>query len=266
MDKSLSQFSKLVLLGAGALAVVVGPILYFFPEDTSTYFAWSIQHPLTPVYLGASYFAGIGNVLAVRANKWSLARVQLPAIIFFTLTMLVATLMHIEIFNWSHPVAWGWLAVYVISPVAAVLVVLQMERGFQRPAFASNKLPASFSPVMLIFAAIYAALGLALFFFPEQTASLWAWSLTPLTARVIGGWCISGAALQYMLAQQQTIHTARVGIVANFLITSLHLIGAFLHFSEFNGSQVSIWLYLLLNLSVNGFSIYSWVQSRADTK
>ena len=265
MDKSLSQFSKLVLLGAGALAVVAGPTLYFFPNDTGTYFAWTIGHPLTPVYMGASYFAGIGNVLAVRANRWSLARVQLPAIILFTLTMLAATLMHIEIFNWSHPVAWAWLAVYVVSPTAAVIVFFQMERGFQAPEFASNKLPAIFSPVMLTFAAIYGVIGSALFFFPEQVLPLWAWSLTPLTARVIGGWWLSGASLQYMLSQQQTLHTAWVGLVANILVTCLHLIGALLHFADFNGLRVSLWLYLLLNFSLGGFSMYSWIQSRADT-
>ncbi len=74
MDKPLSYFAKLVLLGAGGLAVVAGPVLYFFPEDTASYFAWTIQHPLTPVFMGAAYFAGIGNLLAVRVDRWSLAR------------------------------------------------------------------------------------------------------------------------------------------------------------------------------------------------
>lgn len=266
MDKPLSQFSKLVLLGAGALAVVAGPILYLFPGDTGTYFAWTIRHPLTPIYMGASYFAGIGNLLAVRANRWSLARVQLPAIIVFTLTMLLATLLHIPIFNWSHPIAWAWLAVYVISPIAAVFVLLQMDRGFQAPTFESNKLPAIYSSVMLAFAVIYGLIGLALFFIPNQTAPLWAWSLTPLTARVIGGWWLSGAALQYMLAQQKTLHTARVGLFATILVTSLLLIGGLLHFMSFDGPRMSVWLYIALNLLLGGISIYIWIKSRSDTK
>jgi hypothetical protein len=266
MDKPLSSFSKLVLLGAGALAIVAGPILYLLPNDTGIYFAWEIKHPLTPVYMGASYFAGIGNLLAVRANRWSLARVQLPAIIVFTLTMLLATLLHIPIFNWSHPIAWAWLAVYVISPIAAVMVFQQMERDFQILEFDSNKLPSIISPVMLTFAVIYGVIGLALFFLPEQIAPFWAWSLTPLTSRVIGGWWLSGGALQYMLSQQKTLHTARVGLFANILVTSLLMIGALLHFEDFDGPPVSVWLYLLLSLLLGGFSVYSWIQSRSDTK
>src|SRR5688500_2150232 len=115
MDKQLSSFAKLVLLGAGGLAIVAGPILYLFPNDTGTYFAWTIQHPLTPVFMGASYFAGIGNLIGVWENRWSLARVQLPAILMFTVTMLLATVLHLSIFNWSHPVAWAWQGGLVVS-------------------------------------------------------------------------------------------------------------------------------------------------------
>jgi hypothetical protein len=261
MDKPLSSFAKLVLMGAGGLAVIAGPILYLLPNDTGTYFAWTIQHPLTPVYMGASYFAGIGNLLAIRAHRWSLARVQVPAIIVFSFLMLVATLLHIPIFNWSHPIAWAWLVVYVVSPVAALVLFLQMERGFHAPVFDSKRMPALFSPVMLAFAILYGAVGLALFVLPDQMAVLWPWSLTPLTSRVIGGWWFSGAALQFMLMKQKTLHTAQVGLFANVLVTSLLLIGALSHWNDLDGPQVSIWLYLLSNLILGGFSAYSWSQS-----
>jgi hypothetical protein len=261
MDKRLSTFSKLVLLGAGGLAILAGPVLYLFPNDTASYFAWTIKHPLTPVYMGASYFAGIGNLLAMRADRWSLARVQVPAIIVFSVLMLVATLLHIPIFNWSHPIAWAWLVVYVVSPIAGTIMFLQMERDFQRPEFETNRLPASFSSVLLTFAVIYAVVGLTLFIFPEQASPFWPWSLTPLTARVIGGWWLSAAALQIMLARQESLATARVGLFANILVSFWLLIGALYHFQEFDGPQISIWLYLLLSLFLGGFSIYSWIQS-----
>lgn len=261
MDKQLSSFAKLVLLGAGGLAIVAGPILYLFPNDTGTYFAWTIQHPLTPVFMGASYFAGIGNLIAVRENRWSLARVQLPAILMFTVTMLLATLLHLSIFNWSHPVAWAWLGVYVVSPVAAGLVLMQGERGYEAAEIREQRLPAAFTPVMYALACLSGLLGLFLFLAPGQAASFWAWSLTPLTGRVIGGWYLSSAALQFMLARQTSLRTARVGLLANVLVTSLLVLGALVHFSELNGPAVSVWFYLLLNLVLGGFSLYSWMKS-----
>ncbi len=265
MEKPLSTFARLVLLGAGGLAVVAGPVLYFFPYDTASYFAWTIQHPLTPVFMGAAYFAGIGNLLAVREDRWSLARVQLPAIIVFSSLMLVATLLHTSIFNWSHPVAWAWLAVYVISPIAAAIVFFQMERGFRAPRFESRQLPRGFSILMAVAGAIQALAGLALFLFPGQAAPLWAWSLTPLTSRVIGGWWLSGAALQLMLARQETLHTAYVGLLANLLINSLLVAGALMHFSELNGPQGSVMLFFLFCLSLIGLSAYAWVRTQRSS-
>jgi hypothetical protein len=138
-----------------------------------------------------------------------------------------------------------------------------MERGFQLPRFETNRVPAIFRPVLLGFTVIYAVAGLALFLFPEQASDFWPWSLTPLTARVIGGWWLSGAALQIMLAQQKTLATARVGLFANSLVSFLLLTGALYHFKEFDGPQISIWLYLLLSLFLGGFSVYSWIQSNS---
>jgi len=262
MDKPLSLFTKLVLIGAGGLAVVAGPILYLFPYNTGSYFAWEIANPLTPIFMGASYLAGIGNLMAVRADRWSLARVQLPAILTFTLTMLVATLLHIPIFNWSHPIAWAWLAVYIVSPVAAAIVFIQGERGFQAPVFESQPLPASFSLVMRTLGGIYGLLGLALFLAPGSFASAWAWTLTPLTSRVLGGWFLSSTALQWMLSQQTTLHTARVGLLATVVVTGLLLVGAVFYFSVLTGPMIAVFGYLALNVVLGGFAVYSWLSAR----
>src|SRR6266542_1184841 len=203
MERSLSFSTKLLLLGAGGLAVVAGPILFLFPTQTATYFAWTIKHPLTPIFMGANYAGGIGAVWAMYTNRWSIARILLPGVFTFAITQLLATLLHVPIFNWSHPVAWAWLFVYVSSPVAAAIVWVQMERQYQPPAIQHSVLPRGFSPVMLLFAVVSGVVGVVLWLwpalFPASAASgavpWWAWSLTPLTARVVGGWYLAAAAL-----------------------------------------------------------------------
>jgi hypothetical protein len=114
---------------------------------------------------------------------------------------------------------------------------------------------------MLALTILYGVIGLGLFLLPNQMAALWPWSLTLLTSRVIGGWWLSGAALQFMLARQETLHTARIGLFATVLVSSLLLVGALIHWDDFDGPQISIWLYLLSNLVLGGFSAYSWIQS-----
>jgi len=261
MEPPLSLFAKLVLLGAGGLAVVAGPILYLFPHDTPTYFAWPIANPLTPVYMGASYLAGVGNFVALRANRWSVARVQLPAILVFAITMLLATLLHLPIFNWTHPIAWAWLAVYLVSPCAAAILWVQTERAYRPPAPSGLMLPAWFGPVMLTAAIISGVVGLALFVAPSVVAPWWPWSLTALTARVIGGWFLGAAALQGMLARQPSLETARVGLLATVIVTVLLLIGALWQRDSLIGPLLAISSYLLYQFALLAVAFIAWFEA-----
>jgi hypothetical protein len=267
MEKSLLLPTKLLLLGAGALAVAAGPVLFLFPYDTATYFAWVIRHPLTPVFMGASYCGGIGAVWSMRVNRWSLARVQIPGIAVFSITQLLATLFNMDKFNQSHPIFWAWLAVYIVSPVVTILVWSLEERSYQPPTFTTRPLPGITSPVMMILALINGLIGLALFLLPQAFASapgtpaVWAWTLTPLTAQVIGGWYLAGAALQWMLSRQKSFETAKVALLGIMLVTGLQLTGALLHRAEFNGSPFMIIVYVWNALVLFALSAYTWARA-----
>jgi hypothetical protein len=266
MEKPLSTFSKLLLIGAGGLAVVAGPILFLFPEDTASYFAWAIKNPLTPVFMGANYFGGIGAIWAMRTNRWSVARTLLPGIFVFALTQLFATLLHVPIFNWGHPVAWAWLFVYITSPVAAAIVILQMERAYRPPPFQFEGVAHAFRPVMLTFATVSGIVGLTLFLWPAvfpTSASAgavpwWAWSLTPLTARVVGGWYLAAAALYATLSRPHPPEAVRVALIGVICATGLELIGALLHRGSFDGPILITGLYLINAAAVTGFALFTW--------
>jgi hypothetical protein len=241
-SERLSLPMKALLASAGGLAVVAGPILFFFPHDTETYFAWAIGHPLTPVFMGASYLAGIGTFWAIRLNRWSVARVTLPSIIVFGTGQLLATLLHLDIFNWSHPVAWAWLAIYVLSPPAALILFLVAERGRREDEV--GDLPASMRPVMAAFTVLFGLVGLALLLAPETMAEFWPWSLTGLTARVLGGWYLASAALAAMLARERRLENAGIGLGSAVIVTVLLVFGALLHRNDFNGPPASVTAYL----------------------
>jgi hypothetical protein len=233
---SLQTTTKVVLWGAGALAVVAGPVLFFFPNDTGSYFAWKIGNPLTANFMGANYLAGAGAVWAAVINRWSVARVIMPAIIVFGVSQLVATLLHTDIFKWSHPTAWAWLVVYIVSPIGAIWVFVAEERRYHATESSSGRaMPPWARIVLLAFAAASAAVAVALIIAPAHVGAHWPWSLTPLTGRVIGGWYLSGAALQWMLSRTRDVETARVGLLATVAVTALQLLGALLNNNHFNG-------------------------------
>ncbi len=242
----------IVLWGAGALAVVAGPVLFLFASDTGSYFAWKIGNPLTPNFMGANYLAGAGAVWAARLNRWSIARVIMPAIIVFGVSQLLATLLHLHILNWSHPTAWAWLVVYIVSPIGAIWVFVAEERRYrsetrhrsESPSSRGRPIPPGARAALLCFAAASAAIGVALFIAPTDVGAHWPWSLTPLTGRVIGGWYLSGAALQWTLSRTDTVETARVGLLATTAVTALQLLGALINKGHFNGPSWSVAVYL----------------------
>jgi hypothetical protein len=260
----LSRPMKALLASAGGLAVVAGPVLFFFPYDTETYFAWTIAHPLTPVFMGASYLAGIGTFWAIRLNRWAVARVILPSITVFGAGELVATVLHLDVFNWSHPVAWAWLAVYVLSPPAALLLFLAAERG-RRPEFHAADLPPAMRPVMSAYAVLFGVVGLALFLVPDTMGEYWPWSLTFLTARVLGGWYLASAALAAALARESRLENAGIALGSVMLVTGLLLLGAALHRAEFDGPPASVALYLAVVAAygLSGAALWQAARRRA---
>jgi hypothetical protein len=270
MEKSLSFPTKLLLLGAGGLAFVAGPILFLFPTQTANYFAWTIKHPLTPIFMGANYVGGIGAIWAMYTNRWSVTRVLLPGVFTFAVTQLLATLLHIPIFNWHHPIAWAWLFVYIVSPPATAFVYSSMERGYQASEPSRPFLSSAFKGVMLTFALITGLIGLALIFWPflfttqgsGSAVPWWAWSLTPLTARVVGGWYLAGCVLYATLSREKSLDRVRIGLFSLMLVNGLQLLGALLYRSAFNGPTFSIILYLLISITSFGYSAIIWLRGQ----
>jgi hypothetical protein len=264
VEKQLSFAAKLLLFGASGLAFVAGPILFLFPTQTETYFAWTIKHPLTPVFMGANYLGGLGALWALRLNRWSVARVQMPGIFVFAITQLFATLLHIPIFNWHHPVAWAWLFVYVTSPIATLLIYLAMEKDYTPPANRISSVLGRYAVIFQTFAVISALLGIGLilwpFFYtaPDQgsTVPWWAWKLTPLTAHVAGGWYLAAATLHYTLSRRHAVDAIGPSLLGLMIVTGTQLLGALIWMKAFDGSPVFIVLYLLNAVAVFVFSVY----------
>src|SRR5947208_14278072 len=81
-----------LLYAASTLVFLAGLQLTVFPEQTDTYFAWTITPPLTAAFLGAAYWAAVPvELIAARQKIWPRARVAVPAIWAFTTLTLGAT-------------------------------------------------------------------------------------------------------------------------------------------------------------------------------
>jgi hypothetical protein len=175
---------------------LAGVQLLVFPLRTARYFAWTINPPMTAVFLGAAYWSALGlEIGAACAPTWSRARIAIPAVFVFTTATLIVTLTHLEKFHLHHAplstraVTWAWLAVYTIVPVlmvATVLAQMRLSTAIPKP----DGLPFVIRAVLLALAGLLLGLGLAMIVAPNWADRVWPWPLTPLTSGAIGAWLL----------------------------------------------------------------------------
>jgi len=188
---------------AAFLVFLAGLVLFVFPLRTGEWFAWTVNPPMTAVFLGAAYWASAGlEVTGARSATWDSARLAVwPVFIFTTLTLGV-TLLHLERFHLSPgnaPLAqfatWAWLAIYAVVPVAMVVISRMQVRSRPRvpnipTAERRRVLPPGLRWLLGGIAAVLLLYGIALLAVPLYAAMWWPWQLSELTARAVGAWLI----------------------------------------------------------------------------
>ena len=121
--------TRWLLLAGTVLVLAAGLDLFVLTEHTDTFFAWTIASPLTAAFLGAGYLAAAClDGISARQKLWAVARVPLPAVLVFTTTTFVVTLMHLETFHMDSFFGWAWLVTYGLLPPSVLAVLLYQRR------------------------------------------------------------------------------------------------------------------------------------------
>ncbi|MGQ1839721.1 hypothetical protein ACT4S2_14860 [Kocuria turfanensis] len=215
-----------LLYVAAFLVFLAGLVLFVFPLRTADWFAWTIEPPMTAVFLGAAYWSSaLLEVAGARSAGWDRARLAVwPVFVFTTLTLGV-TLLHLDRFHLSpeHPplarfATWAWLAIYAAVPVAMLVIgrlQLRSRGPAGQPAAARAPLPGGLRLLLAAVAAVLLGVGVALLVVPAAAAALWPWPLTPLTARAVGAWLVGlGWAAAYALRSGDTLTVRPLGVGA----------------------------------------------------
>ncbi|TLM87774.1 hypothetical protein FDW84_02510 [Pseudarthrobacter sp. NamE5] len=191
-----------LLYVAAFLVFLAGLVLFVFPLRTAEWFAWTVNPPMTAVFLGAAYWASAGlEVTGARSADWDSARLAVWPVFAFTTLTLGVTLLHLDRFHLSpdnallaQAAAWAWLAIYAIVPVA-MLVISRMQIRSRRPDPESRTegrpvLPPALRLLLVGIAAVLLLYGVALLAVPVPAATWWPWPLSELTARAVGAWLV----------------------------------------------------------------------------
>jgi hypothetical protein len=228
-----------LLYVAAFLVFLAGLVLFVFPLRTEEWFAWTVNPPMTAVFLGAAYWSSAGlEVTGARSANWDSARLAVwPVFVFTTLTLGV-TLLHLDRFHLSSDTAptaqvatWAWLAIYAVVPVA-MLVISWMQIRALRPVPSSVTsgrpvLPPALRLLLVGIAAVLLLYGVALLAVPIPAATWWPWPLSELTARAIGAWLVGlgwAAAQGQLSGDLRTVRPVALTSVAFVILQALALL------------------------------------------
>lgn len=221
-------------------------ILYFWPNNTDTLFAWTIKPTMTPMMLAAAYLGGIYFFArAALAKQWHLVKLGFLPVITFASLLGIATILHWDRFNHSHISFFTWVALYFTTPFL-VFAVWWRNRVTDNGSAEANEM--SISRAVRVFiggiGAITLAVSLLLFLQPELMIRVWPWMLTPLTARVLGAMFALPGIVGLGIAREQRWSAARIILEAQAFSIVMILIAAARAWSNFEQSNPITWFFV----------------------
>jgi hypothetical protein len=173
------------------LGVIVpfGFLLYFFPSGTDSYWAWFIPHPRSAMLIGAGYLGAIAYYAALlRQNDWAQTQNGMGGLVIFCVVLLIATLLHWNIFKAYHLTTLVWLMFYYVGPFL-VPIVHRLQRNYpsREAGFEEQVLPKGWRVWLAVRGFFYLALALFWVVSAPVVSLVWPWEIRALELRVFMG-------------------------------------------------------------------------------
>jgi hypothetical protein len=196
-EQDLSERNDRILPVTRIVLAIVVPflllaflILYVFPDLSGERFAWEIKPHMTALLIGSGYLGGAYMfIFAIFGRQWHRVSGAFPPVISFTIFMLLSTFLHWDRFDLQHFPFQVWLILYLITPpLIFFLWWLNRKTDPGIPEAGDISVPTLARRAFFGFGVAAILWAVFMFVFPEVVLALWPWKLTPLTARILGGW------------------------------------------------------------------------------
>lgn len=197
-------------------AGMVGVALLIVPDATGVFFAWGLEPASLAAFAGGIYVASaVVYALALRVPARE-ARGLVVAAVVLSVSVLAATLAHLEVFDFGRLQAWAWVALFaafgITTSVLAVRGPWWPTPGPRLPVWARGLLGAT--------ASVLAGVAVALWIDPD------AFSLPPLGGRFAGSWVAMLATLAAYPALTNRGREARLPALALVALPAGALVAA----------------------------------------
>jgi len=189
-DDRIFPLTRIILIIVVPFLLLAFLILYLFPETSGERFAWGIKPNMTALLIGAGYLGGAYQfIFTIFGRRWHRIHLAFPPVTAFTILMLLATILHWDRFDLQHFPFQLWLILYIITPFLVPFLWLRnrnTDPGTPEPG--DLRVPGYARFGFALFGSTGLVLMALMFATPQTMISVWPWKLSPLTARVLGGW------------------------------------------------------------------------------
>jgi hypothetical protein len=227
--------------------VVAFVILFIFPQETERLFAWKIQPSMSAMMLGAAYAGGIYFFTGVlRSKQWHKIKVGFLPVATFASLLGIATILHWDRFNHGHISFIAWAGLYFTAPFIVLAVWIRNRSQDSGQVGTQDAIIPSL--VRLFIGAIgVVTLGISLFLFlqPMIMIGLWPWTLTPLTARVMGAMFALPGVVGLGIAFDMRWSAANIILQSQSFSILLILIAAVRAWRDFDWTKLTSWMFVI---------------------
>ncbi len=220
----------------GLFALWVGVWGYFVPAEVVRALPWPVP-PLHARFIAAIYLAGLlAMLLALRATTLAEVRIPVALAAIWTGGLLLASLLHLDAFDFAKPQVGFWMGAYAVFPLWGAW--LYFSRGAHA---AATRRPAD--PLLVGVGAVCLLLAAGLAALPAQMIALWPWKLPPLLASIYAGPFFAYGVTSFMLAREADPRARRIVLASMLAFSVLVLLASSLHLQLFTFATPAAWVW-----------------------
>jgi hypothetical protein len=259
-DDRVLPFTRLLAFVIVPILTVAWAMLWVFPERSGDFFAWPVKPAPTATMLGATYLGGawfFGRVVVAR--RWHTVTLGFVPVATFAGILGLATILHWDRFTAGHPSFILWAILYLTLPF--VIPVVWLRNGLRDPGRDVPE-PAIGGPIRWIVGGlglVLAAASVVLVVAPDVLIPAWPWTLTPLTARVLGAMFALSGLVGIGIAVDRRPDAARAIVEAQGIAIAGILAGLARTSGDVSWDQPTAWVFaggMVAVLAANGLAAY----------
>jgi len=151
-----------------------------------------------------------------------------------------------------------WIFDYVVDPMLAVLLV-----GFAGLSPPARGVRHRLTPLLIVQAVVFGALGLLLLFAPDVGAAYWPWTLPPVLGQVYGCFLLTFCVGAALAARETSARAIRDFLIASLGLTVLVLLASAVHLDRFKPEPVTAIWFAAFGIGAVAFAIGVAIQARS---